>query len=155
MPADRGRAGHHEISIRGLKREYGIDRDRLRRLLVETLRTERAPDGELSVALVGDRTMQRINREYRNIDRSTDVLSFSYLDEPHSGGILGEIYVSPTVAQAQAKEAGCPFDEELARLCVHGALHILGYEHDTAPTRRKMLARQDRHVKRFFLEASS
>ena len=120
-----------------------------------TLQAERAPAGEMTLALVGDRTMQRINLEYRGVDLSTDVLSFSYVDEPHTGGVLGEIYVSPAVARRQAEEAGCPFAEEVARLCVHGTLHILSYEHDTASSRRRMLARQDRYVSRFFLEAVS
>ena len=124
-------------------------------LLRGTLRSERSPVGELSLALIGDRAMRRMNRDYRGVDSTTDVLSFSYRDEPHAGGVLGEIYLSPTVAERQAAEAGCSLAEELARLCVHGVLHILGYEHDTAPTRRTMLTRQDRYVDRYFLEVAS
>ena len=62
------------------------------------LEAERAPAGELSLAFVGDRTMRRINRDFRGIDKTTDVLSFSYVDELHTGGSLGEIFVSPVVA---------------------------------------------------------
>ncbi|NNE44120.1 MAG: rRNA maturation RNase YbeY, partial [Gemmatimonadetes bacterium] len=118
----------YAISIRGLKQEFGIDRTRLRDTLLAVLEAERAPAGELAVALIGDRTMRRINRDYRQIDKTTDVLSFSYVDEPHSGGVLGEIFVSPAVARAQAEEAGCPLGEEVARLALHGLLHVLGYE---------------------------
>jgi probable rRNA maturation factor len=118
-------------------------------MLQSTLQAERAPDGEMSLAFVGDRTMRRINREYRGIDRTTDVLSFSYVDEPHAGGVIGEIFVSPTVAERQAEEAGCPVAEEVARLTVHGLLHVLGYDHDTPQTRRSMLRRQERYLKRF------
>ena len=132
-----------------------MDRRRLRGLLAETLQAERAPTGEVSLAFVGDHAMRRINRDYRGVDRGTDVLSFSYLDEPHAGGVLGEIYVSPAVARRQAEDAGCPFAEEVARLCVHGTLHILGWEHDTPATRRRMLARQDRYLSRFFAGAPS
>jgi probable rRNA maturation factor len=132
-----------------------VDRRRLGALLRGTLREERAPDGDLSLAFVGDRAMRRINRDYRGVDGTTDVLSFSYVDEPHAGGVLGEVYVSAAVATRQAKEAGCPLAEEIARLCVHGVLHILGWDHDTAPTRRRMIRRQERYVDRFFREPSS
>jgi probable rRNA maturation factor len=141
----------YRVSIRGLKRELGVDRTRLRRTLAGALAAERAPEGgELSVALVGDRTMRRLNRDYRGIDRTTDVLSFSYLDEPHSGGVLGEIYVSPTVAERQAAEAGCPTAEEIARLALHGLLHVLGWMHDTARDRRRMIGRQERYLEKFW-----
>jgi probable rRNA maturation factor len=136
-----------------LKTTLGVDRSRLRDLLRGTLEAERAPTGELSLALIGDRTMRRINRDYRGIDRTTDVLSFSYVDEPHSGGVLGEVFVSPVVADRQAREAGCGLDEEIARLSVHGTLHVLGWDHETADTRRRMLRRQESYVKRLFLES--
>jgi probable rRNA maturation factor len=130
-----------------------VDRARLSALVQRTLAAERAPEGELDVAFVGDRTMRRINRDYRSIDRTTDVLSFSYLDESHAGGVLGEIFVSSAVARSQAREAGCPVGEEVARLVVHGLLHVLGYDHDTAPARRRMFARQERYLDRHREEA--
>jgi len=118
-------------------------------MMRDTLEAERAPDGDMSLAFVGDRTMRRINRDYRGIDHTTDVLSFSYVDEPHAGGLLGEIFLSPGVAERQAAAAGCPVSEEIARLAVHGLLHVLGYDHDTPRTRRGMLRRQDRYLKRY------
>ena len=125
-----------------------MDRARLGRLVERTLASEHAPDGELCVAFVGDRTMRRINRDFRSIDRTTDVLSFSYVEESHAGGVLGEIFVSPAVARSQAEGAGCPLEEEVSRLVLHGLLHVLGYDHDTAPARRKMLGRQERYLSR-------
>ncbi len=94
--------------------------------------------------------MRRINRDFRGIDAPTDVLSFSYVDEPHSGGVLGEIYVAPGVARRQAEEARCSLAEELARLALHGTLHVLGYRHDHPRDRRRMLDRQRRYLDRFF-----
>jgi probable rRNA maturation factor len=120
------------------------------RLLATALDAEGAPQGELAVALVSDRTMRRLNRDYRGIDGTTDVLSFSYVDEPHAGGVLGEIFVSPAVARRQAREAGCAPAEEVVRLSVHGALHVLGYDHETPRSRRRMLSRQKRYVERYF-----
>ena len=138
------------MAIRGLSRELGLDRARLARLLVSTLDAERAPAGDLALSLVSDRTMRRLNRDYLGIDSPTDVLSFSYVDEPHAGGVLGEVFVSPAVANRQAREAGCAVAEEVARLSVHGTLHVLGYDHETPATRRRMLSRQERYVDRFF-----
>jgi probable rRNA maturation factor len=94
--------------------------------------------------------MRRLNRDYRGIDDTTDVLSFSYVGEPHAADVLGEIFVSPAVADRQARTAGCAVAEEVARLSVHGALHVLGYDHDTPAARRRMLRRQERYLDRFF-----
>jgi probable rRNA maturation factor len=118
--------------------------------LLDALAAERAPAGEMSLAFVGERTMRRLNRDYRGIDSSTDVLSFSYVDDPHAGEVLGEVFVSPEVAARQAREAGCPLREEVSRLALHGVLHVLGYEHDTPADRRRMLGRQERYLIRHF-----
>ena len=147
-PEDSDRRGG--IAIRGLRRDFGVDRARLTSLLAATLAGEQAPPGELALTIVSDGTMRRINREYRGIDATTDVLSFSYVGEPHAGGLLGEVFVSPGVAARQAREAGCGLPEELARVAVHGVLHVLGWDHDTPAARRRMLTRQERYVARYF-----
>lgn len=126
-----------------------MDRGRLREALLAVLDAERAPAGEVSLAFVGDGTMRRMNRDYRGVDETTDVLSFSYLDEPHAGGVLGEIFVSPVVAARQAAEDGHAADEEVARVALHGLLHVLGYDHDTTATRRRMLGRQERYLRTY------
>ncbi len=142
------------MSIRGLKRDWNLSRPELRDLLRAVLAAERAPTGDLAVAFVGDRAMRRINREYRDRDETTDVLSFSYIGEPYSGGVLGEIYVSPAVARRQADELGGSFTDEIHRLCIHGVLHILGWTHDTAPDRRRMIRRQEHLLARFRTESA-
>jgi probable rRNA maturation factor len=138
----------HRISIRGLGRTLGVNRRDLRGLLLDALSAERAPAGELALAFVSERVMRRINRDYRGRDETTDVLSFSYVDELHTGGLIGEVYVAPAVAERQAAAAGCSLAEELARLAVHGLLHILGYDHDSAAKRRRMFTRQERYLDR-------
>jgi probable rRNA maturation factor len=140
----------HAVAIRGLTRKLGIPRERLTHLLLATLAGERAPEGEISLALVSERTMRRLNREYRGIDDPTDVLSFSYVGQPHADHVLGEIFVSPSVARRQARESGCGLAEEVALLSVHGALHVLGYDHETPAARRRMLSRQRRYVDAYF-----
>jgi len=88
---------------------------------------------EVSLTLVGDEEIQRLNREYRKIDRPTDVLTFAYReadlvpDEPVFD--LGSILIDPAVARKQAKEFHHPYPRELAFLFIHGLLHIFGYDH--------------------------
>jgi probable rRNA maturation factor len=67
-----------------------------------------------------------LNRQFRGIDKATDVLSF-----PSDGPDLGDIAVSVDMAAAQAKENGLKLDEEIAQLILHGLLHLSGYDHET------------------------
>ncbi len=80
---------------------------------------------EVSVLLVDDPGIRELNSRWRNIDSPTDVLSFP-MDDPR---MLGDVVVSVERARAQAQEYGASLDEELARLLVHGTLHLLGYDH--------------------------
>lgn len=81
--------------------------------------------------------MKTLNRQYRGIDRTTDVLSFPQEDllplrasAPQSDIVLGDIVINLHKAMRQAKENGLSFDEELKRLLIHGLLHLLGYDHE-------------------------
>jgi probable rRNA maturation factor len=85
--------------------------------------------GEVSVLLCGDGRMRSLNRRFRGMDRSTDVLAFP-ADSPGSG-FLGDIAISIPYAARQARRAGEPFGRELDRLLLHGFLHLLGYDHET------------------------
>jgi len=98
---------------------------------------------EISILLAGDGRMRKLNRLYRGKDRTTDVLSFPQV----AGGgrydafpcPLGDIVISLPQARRQAKEHGATFYEELARLLIHGLLHLLGYDHEkNAYQARKM-----------------
>jgi|GEM_PF-1233077 len=94
--------------------------------------------GQIGVILVGTDRIRALNRDFRGNDRPTDVLSFDLSDTPDE--IEGEIYISVDAARAQAEEAGCAFSEELARLVVHGALHLAGYDHHSPADGRRMAA---------------
>lgn len=93
---------------------------------------------EVDVSLVDDDTIQTINRDYRKIDRVTDVISFAFLDDkdprdqindPSIPQMLGEIFICVPQAKRQAKEIGNSELRELRFLFVHGLLHLLGYDH--------------------------
>lgn len=94
-------------------------------------------DCELSVTFADNDGIKQLNSQYRGIDKETDVLSFPLLDfvggdEPpvdEPSQLLGDIVVSLEKADEQAKEYGHSFEREVAFLCVHSMLHLLGYDH--------------------------
>ena len=97
-----------------------------------TLKCENALDSELDVIFVDNEYIHKINREYRGVDRPTDVISFALEDEPDiklDHRILGDIYISIDKAREQANEYGHSLKRELCFLTVHGVLHLLGYDH--------------------------
>ncbi len=94
-------------------------------------------DAEVSVSIVDDEQIQKLNKEYRNIDRSTDVLSFplgenGVYDINHDTGakLLGDIVISIEHAYDQAEKYGHSLQREIAYLTVHSMLHLLGYNHE-------------------------
>lgn len=106
---------------------------------------------ELSVTFVDDEAIREINREYRDKDRATDVISFA-LEEMGEGEIeivgadmprvLGDIIISVDTAKAQAEEYGHSTNRELGFLALHGFLHLLGYDHMTKEDEEIMFTKQ-------------
>ncbi|MDX1978298.1 MAG: rRNA maturation RNase YbeY [Pseudanabaenaceae cyanobacterium bins.68] len=105
---------------------------------------------ELSLKLTDDQEMQQLNRQFRGLDRTTDVLAFAaletdlpelYLTEPEPI-YLGDIIISVPQAIAQAKDMGHSEKYELAWLAAHGFLHLLGWDHPDQPSLEAMLEQQ-------------
>ena len=105
--------------------------------------------GELSLVITGDEVLRQLNREYLGVDAVTDVLSFpaqgaaqhspaSFVSAPEAMAYLGDIVISYPQAARQAEAAGHPVADELSLLAIHGALHLLGYDHATAPEEAAM-----------------
>ena len=102
---------------------------------------------ELSVILCGPLTIKRINREYRNIDRETDVISFALIDDENEYGYdqdieLGDIFINRNKVLTQAKEYDHSIAREFVFLFVHGLLHLFGYDHMNKQDEKKMFALQ-------------
>ncbi|MDW2875655.1 MULTISPECIES: rRNA maturation RNase YbeY [Bacillaceae] len=106
---------------------------------------------ELSVTFVTNDRIQEINREYRDKDKPTDVISFAMEElgegETEIAGegiprVLGDIIISIQRTEEQAGEYGHSFERELGFLAVHGFLHLLGYDHETDEEEREMFGRQ-------------
>ena len=115
----------------------------LRALVAAVLRGERRRLGEIAVVLADDELLRRTNRDWRGIDRATDVLSFAYDErEPDAGAraVRGDLLVSMDRVRDQARRYRVSPGAELARLVTHGALHLCGHDHARADERRRMRA---------------
>jgi len=101
----------------------------------DVLRALPAASGEVSVVLTDDVRIRALNRDWRKLDKPTNVLSFPALARPASGGapagLIGDIVIAYETTAREAAADGKPFAHHLAHLAVHGFLHLLGYDHET------------------------
>lgn len=107
---------------------------------------------EVDITIVDDEEIHMLNRDYRNVDRPTDVLSFALDEESEEepevvGGpeehLLGDIIISAETAARQAEEFGHGLEREIVYLAVHGLLHLLGYDHMTDEDKVVMRAKEE------------
>lgn len=91
------------------------------------------------LTLVGNATIQKLNRLHHYKDRPTDVISLSYFNKKMTDPYVGEIFISVPYARSQAKQIGQSLQEELKFLFIHGLLHLFGYDHMKPADERKML----------------
>jgi probable rRNA maturation factor len=103
--------------------------------------------GSLIIVFVNDRQISELNYRFKRKLVPTDVLAFDLAGKPRAKYIEGEIYVNLQAAQRQAIEYKVADDEETARLCVHGMLHLMGYDDHHPSDRRKMWRMQELFVK--------
>lgn len=116
---------------------------------LEKLVEELAPAADsVGVRFAGDRTVRRLNRDFRDKDKATDVLSFPGEESPE-GRHLGDIVISIPTAERQAEERGATLEEEVKLLLLHGVLHCLGYDHETD---RGEMERLERRLRRRWLK---
>jgi probable rRNA maturation factor len=102
---------------------------------------------ELSVILISDPAMRKLNRRWRKQDRTTDVLAFAQAGP--APGLLGDVVISLPTARRQARERGQALADELRILLVHGVLHLLGYDHEPGGAEaRRMRQKEARLLKR-------
>lgn len=117
---------------------------RLAEAVTRVLRADKVRAAMVSVTLMTARQMAALNRKHLGHAGATDIITFGFRDP--AGAVIGDVYICPDVARANAAAFGVPLREELLRLAVHGALHVLGYEHPEgeARTRSPMWKRQER-----------
>ena len=115
-----------------------------------TLRHERVRDALISITFVDRREIGRLNRAHLGHAGPTDVISFGFTRATPGDPVVGDIYICPEVASDNAKARGGGVRDEIARLVVHGVLHVLGYDHpdDEGREASDMWRRQERLVLR-------
>lgn len=128
-----------------------LSRARIAELAREVLRAEGVRDALLSIAFVSNRAISRLNRDHLGRAGSTDVIAFGFGRDAPEAPVVGDIYIAPEVARDNARSHGVGVREELARLVIHGTLHVLGHEHPEGDERQasKMWRRQERLLARF------
>jgi rRNA maturation RNase YbeY len=144
-----------EISVANRQRKTGISSKHVRLVASSVLEGESACFDEISVAFVSDRAMRRINRTFAGRDESTDTLAFELGPDPTPGGTktktvagknLGEIIVCVDRAIAQSRTYRVSLEKEVARLLIHGLLHLCGYDDSTKTARARMHSRENRYI---------
>ena len=123
---------------------------RLEATVRAVLRAERVRDALVSIALVSKARIAALNAEHLKRRGATDVIAFGF-SRDRGGPVIGDIYISPGVARENALRHGVPVREEVARLVVHGVLHVLGYDHPAGSSREHsaMWRRQEVLLARF------
>lgn len=125
-----------DVSREGAR--VALSEQRVREIVRAVCRRERVGDALISVAFVSNARIAKMNREFLNHRGATDVITFEL--EPQRtrserSAIVGDIYIAPEVARRNARDNGVGIRAELARLVIHGTLHVLGYTHEEGPQR--------------------
>jgi probable rRNA maturation factor len=136
------------VSVRDVR--VALASARVEAIARATLAAERVRDAMLSVTFVSNAAIARMNARHLKHRGVTDVISFGFGGSGTRSPLVGDIYIAPAVARANAAAHGVPVREELARLVVHGTLHVLGHTHPEgdARTRSPMWRRQERLLAR-------
>ncbi|MGQ0814914.1 MAG: rRNA maturation RNase YbeY [Gemmatimonadota bacterium] len=107
----------------------------VRKAVEATLKHEQVEEASISVTLLNDTRMRAMNRKYLEHDQVTDVISFPLYERGEQP--VGDVYIGYEQAERQASDADVDMIEEVARLAIHGTLHVLGYDHPEDETRTK------------------
>lgn len=126
-----------------------INKDDLIAVLELGCKEENLVNVGFNIIIVDNEYIHKINKEYRNIDRETDVITFALEDEdsvilPEDMRILGDIYISIDKVKSQAKEYGHSERRELLFLAIHGFYHLLGYDHMNEEEEKEMFSKQEK-----------
>ena len=120
----------HDVLFRWERRPSGPAAANLRNAVTGALDSLVRPPSEVHILVTDDRRIRELNRQYRQIDEATDVLSFpDGTDLPNGMHLLGQVVISRDMARVQAERAGHGEIRELEELALHGVLHLLGYDH--------------------------
>ncbi|HXH12279.1 MAG TPA: rRNA maturation RNase YbeY [Alphaproteobacteria bacterium] len=137
------------LSFRNQQKIIPIDTRTLRKMQQRLLAALDCRNCELSVRIVDDAHIQRLNAQYRGIDRPTDVLAFPMREGAFAylhPQLLGDIVISAETAQRQAHARRHSLTAELTHLLIHGTLHLLGYDHEISPVDARLMRAKERDL---------
>ena len=144
------------VEIVDRQRRERVDRRAVRRLVKAIITDHSNGDSDVAVVFVADDTIRELNRDYRGIDRPTDVLAFA-MSEAGSQGcdldgagvetVLGDVVVSVDRAAVQARRFRRSLEHEILKLVAHGVLHLLGYDHEVNAERLAMRRLENRYAR--------
>ena len=139
------------VEVSSTVRRLAISEARAKQLVEASLAEMKIRDAMVSVAFVGRTAMSRLNRDYLRHAGPTDVISFGMGREARGMPAVGDIYICPEIAVRNARRAGVSRANELARLVVHGALHVAGLDHpdDESRVDSPMWQKQEKILGRF------
>jgi probable rRNA maturation factor len=146
---------HLAMPVEIVRRDAGkqFPSRRLKRIATSVLELLKQHDAELSVALVGNTEIRKLNAQFRKKDYPTDVLSFPAQDGvPTVARLLGDVVISVDKAKQQAQERKRTLDEEMITLMIHGVLHLLGYDHERSAKDARIMTRLEKRIYRTLCE---
>jgi probable rRNA maturation factor len=137
------------VYLSNATRKTGLDFRAIERTVDALLAAIDEGGSSVSVSFVRDPKIRELNRTFRGLDKPTDVLSFPLVepDDAYSGAerLLGDIVISVDTARRQAADYDAPLDREIARLLIHGVLHLLGHDH-LEPVERAAMEAEERRL---------
>ena len=139
------------IDILNLQDKIGVDEKKIKKISRSALEGMGEDEAELSLLLVDDSYIRKLNKKYRGSDYKTDVLAFAMRDGegvPPDSPILGDVVISVETAKREAINRKRKFDEEMNLYIVHGILHLLGYEDETAEKKKTMESKEKELLER-------
>lgn len=134
------------FEIVNLTTDLNFYEESIKRVLNRGIKKEKLEEVIFNVIIVDNEYIHKLNKEYRNIDRPTDVITFALednLDIKTNPRLLGDIYISIERAKEQAIEYGHSLEREVCFLAVHGFYHLLGYDHQTTEEEKVMFTKQE------------
>ena len=138
----------NEVAIYNKTDEEFTYSDIIEKVVNKAFEVEGVKKASCSIIIVDNTFIHKLNKEYRGIDRVTDVISFALEDDksmviPDNIRLLGDIYISLDKAKEQAREYGHSLERELCFLSIHGLYHLLGYDHESKEEEKIMFKKQE------------
>lgn len=140
--------GNNKIEIFNQVEEDIPELDTVKKVLLSAIEKEQLENINFNLIIVNNEDIHELNKNYRKIDRPTDVITFALEDDdtmvlPDGIRVLGDIYISIDRAKDQASDYGHSLLRELCFLAVHGFYHLLGYDHNTPEEEKIMFSKQE------------